>query len=163
MVALAQDTALAAAQPQPDLLGLPETQRVRDLREKRAKAGRPAGARNRRSEEIAAWITEHIGDPLVMLAQLAVLPADELAAAAGCTKAEALAEKRLAAIAVLPFLHRRQPLAIDVANHRVVHLHIGEGPKPADGAADQAGVTLLGTVVEYEENQEVSDAPDPAV
>lgn len=163
MLELAEERARAAAEPQPDLLGLPITQRVQDLRIKRERAGRPPGARNRRSEEVAQWIVDHIGDPLVMLAQVAVIPAEELAAAASCTVLEAMVEKRLAAIAVLPFLHRRQPLAVDVSNHRVVHLHIGEGPPPAAPGAGEAGVTLLGTVVDIEENQGVDDAADPAV
>jgi hypothetical protein len=43
-----------------------------------------------------------------MLAALAMTPVDELKAA-GLTTGEAIAEKRLAALAVLPFIHQKKP------------------------------------------------------
>jgi|SRR6185312_17440671 len=158
MRAVASEKVAALVEPQPDLLGLPRTERRTDAA-KRHSPGRPVGARNKRSEQVARFIVEEIGDPLLVLAQLAVMPAEELAVAANCTTMEALVEKRLAAIAILPFVHRRQPLAVDLTNHSVVHLsiHTGDTASPASG---EGGVTLLGSVVTIEENQEVSDAPD---
>lgn len=124
----------AALDPQPDLLGLPVNASVKAVRDARG-PGRPLGARNRRAEDAARYVIEVIGDPLLMLAQIAVMPADELAAAAGCTTAAALAEKRLAAIAVLPYVHQRQPLAVNVSGKQTVTLIISDS---IAGTIDQA-------------------------
>jgi hypothetical protein len=158
MRAVAAEMVAAVVMPQPDLLGLPENPRVAVLRaERRAMAGRPPGARNKRSEDVARFIVEQIGDPLLMLAQLAVMPAAELAAAVGCTTAEALIEKRLAAIAVLPFVHQRQAVAIDVKTHREVSLTLVLGDVP------QAVGNISGTVLDIELNQEDSDGDASAL
>jgi hypothetical protein len=157
MRAVAAEMVAAVVMPQPDLLGLPENPHVAMLRAKRQAAGRPPGARNKRSEDVARFIVEQIGDPLLMLAQLAVMPAAELAAAVGCTTAEALIEKRLAAIAVLPFVHQRQAVAIDVKTHREVSLTLVLGDVP------QAVGNISGTVLDIELNQEDSDGDASAL
>ncbi len=140
----------AALDPQPDLLGLPVNCAVQALRDARG-PGRPLGARNRRSEDAARYLIEVIGDPLLMLAQIAVMPANELAAAAGFTIAAALAEKRLAAVAVLPYVHQRQPLAVNVSGKQTVTLIISDS---ITGAIDQAA----DRVVDIVSFQDVSDA-----
>lgn len=137
-------------------LGLPETARLVELRQKRGQAGRPPGARNKRSEEVARYVIETLGDPLVHLAAIATMRIDELAAALGCSAFEAAQERRLAAAVVLPFLHRKQPMAIDVTGRSVVYLTIHDGPP----AAPQ---TENGQVVEVVEYQEVSEDAGDAV
>ena len=74
----------------------------------------------------------------------------ELAAFLGCTPFEAAQEKRLASVAVLPYLHKRQAVAIDLTNHKVVHLHIGD--LGAMDASEDDQVTILGDV-EVVQNQ----------
>lgn len=145
----------AALRLQDELLPLPQTERVQTLR-KRRKAGRPPGARNRRSEDVARFVIERIGDPLLVQAMVACMPAEELAAAAGWSVGEAIAEKRLAAGLVLPYLHRRQPLAVDLTDHRVVYLTVSAGA-PARVAEDGAQVL---EVVEY---QQVAEGEGDAV
>ena len=157
-----QDTALAeigeervreAFPVQYDLIGLAETPVARANREKRT-AGRPEGARNKRSEDVARYVIEVLGDPLLHQAAVATMAVEDLATALGCTRIEALVEKRLAAAVVLPFLHRRMPLAISV-DSKVVHLVIGEVGVAAGGGVD-ATVEVVGF-------QEVSDVPDAPV
>ena len=152
-----QAVAQAAIAPQPDLLdtvGLEFTQRVDEVRQRRAKAGRPPGARNKRQEEAARYVVETLGDPLLSVAAIAVMPAAELAAALGCSLIEAVTEKRLAAQVVLPYLHSRKPLAVDVTNRRLVTLVIQDGP---GSTGDDQDLTIVGVV----ENQTFSnEGPD---
>ena len=98
-----------------DLLGLPQTAALVDLQARRG-PGRPAGARNRRTTEFADYLLSRYASPMEVLAQVAVARVDELAAQLGCTKLEALQEKRLAAIALVPYLHQKQPLAVNLPN-----------------------------------------------
>ena len=147
---IAGDKVEQLLEPQPELmLGLPETAKGMALAERR-RAGRPQGARNRRVEDVARWVLDHMGDPLLVQAQVAVMPVAELAAALGCSPMDALAAQRLAAAQVLPYLHQRKPIAVDVSTTKVVHLTIVEG-LPGDAPAED-GVTILGTF-EIVENQ----------
>jgi hypothetical protein len=140
-----------------DLIGAPETERVVDLREKRAakdgsNRGRTPGVRNRRTLEMANFLLRRYASPLEILAQIAVARVDELSASIGCTKLEALQEKRLAAIALVPYLHQKMPVAVDVTNTKVVHLTINEPALLSDvtgvGGVDDDVLTLTTTLVE---------------
>lgn len=133
-----------------DLAGLPPTEAAMTLRERKS-VGRPRGARNRREEDVARAVVEKLGDPLLVQAAIATMPVDELALALGCSRFEAAQERRLAAQVVIPFLHQRQPLAVDVTNRRVVHLVIGQ----VDAAAEES----VAATVEVVDFQEVSDDP----
>ena len=153
MLAAAAVKARSVVDPQPDLLGLPMTQRRRDVLA--GKPGRPPGARNKRREDIARFVLEEIGDPLLHQAALAVMPADELAAAAGCSIMEAVTEKRLAAAVVLPYLHQRQAVAVDFTGHVPVFLTLVDGSGPVN--------TAPLTIVDVVENQQVSEGDGDAV
>jgi hypothetical protein len=157
---VARERAMAAFEPQPEL-GLPQTGTLVALRERRG-PGRPPGARNRRAEDVAREVIERLGDPLVMLAALAMTPADELVAA-GLPLAEALAEKRLAAIAVLPFLHQRKPLAVDLRNQQVVHLTISTGAEPSADSGESGCNGVVLDAAEIVENQRISGEADGPV
>lgn len=93
----------------------------------RRKAGRPPGSKNRRHEESAQALMERLGDPLARQVAIATAPLEELAAALGCSRLEAAVEARLAAHVALPFLRRRMPQAVDITDHRQVHLTILTG------------------------------------
>jgi hypothetical protein len=156
LAAVAADVA-RVVEPQPsfaDALGLPDTRKSVAVELRRA--GRPPGAKNRRAEDVARFIVDEIGDPLLRLAMVAAMPTEELAARLGCTAAEALVEQRLAAIAVLPYVHQRKAISVDVTNRQVVSLTIGD-----------LGVTLAETrsldAVEVVANQELSEAADASV
>lgn len=100
-------------------------------------AGRPPGARNKRTEATIAHLLGRYRDPrAIALERIQMHPAD-LAAALGCSISEAEDKQRLWAVAVMPFLHARiTPEVID--NRQVIHLHLGglgEGAMPASGGA----------------------------
>lgn len=138
---MALELALAARDAEPaeveqlDLLGLePVPNRA---------PGRPPGARNRRTERMVEFLLARYPDPREVLLQMAATPVGELAATLRCTQLEAFQEKRQAAIAVLPYVAARQPVAIDLTTRGLVHLTIEDGQGAAGAEAE-----LFGTIVE---------------
>jgi len=152
---VAQERVDAAVDQQFDLLGLPplDPANSRHASVIQRKAGRPPGARNRRQEDVARWVVEQLGDPLVRQAAIAAMPVEELAARLGCSVYEAFQEQRLAAALVLPYVHQRQAIAVDVRNTKVVHLTIVEG---VSVPVEPDGMTIFGDV-EIVENQQDSE------
>lgn len=150
--------------PQGELLGLPPVPvsrgEVAARVERRAKAGRPPGARNRRAEDIARLIDERFGDARLHQAAIATMDVEELAARLGCSPLEAAQEKRLAFVAVAPFLYQRQPQQVDLRNHAAVSLTINLGHP---GEAGAASATIEATAVDIEQFQYVSGGDDGQV
>lgn len=163
---VAVDAALAAlgdelAEDDGEQLGLfgeAQTAGGRELQAQRRGPGRPLGARNRRTERTVAFLLSRHRDPRQVLLEIAEANVDDLVALLGCTRFEALQEKRLAAIGVLPYVAQRQPLSVDVTDRKVVYLTISDGQV----AADDAGIGFAARVVESVEYQEVSGQQDPA-
>lgn len=125
-------------------LGLPASARL-DAAQARRKAGRPPGSRSRHSASAAAHVLNVLGDPLLHQAAIAVMGVDELMAL-GLTVEKALEEKRLSAALVLPYLHQRQALAVDVSNRQEVNLTIVHGSAPTI----DAGAATIVSVEECE-------------
>lgn len=140
-----------------DLIGAPETWKLKTVRAENAAQlrgpGRPPGARNKRTLEWAEYLLTRYASPLEVLAQMAVARVDELAASLGCTKLEAFQEKRQAAIALVPYVHQKQPLAVNLNNKTFVYLTINEGDE--NGPRDD-DITLTARVVE-----KIGDGPKP--
>ena len=125
-----------------------------------ARTGRPAGRRNLRNQRIAAYLIERHGDPLEELHRMAMLPVDAIREALAITKAEAFAEKRLCLAALLPYIHQRQAITVDVTQRSIVHLSIvDEGADEADGV----DMVLDGLVLDVKQNQQVSEVTDAPV
>src|SRR5262249_31154832 len=91
-------------EPTVDLLGLPETAAKRENLSN-AGRGRPRGARNHSTQYWVDYIRRKYCSPLEVLAQLATSPIDVLAREAGCSRLDALIQKRHAAEALSPYLH----------------------------------------------------------
>jgi hypothetical protein len=135
-----------------DLLGMV-------LPERRVVPGRPPGRRNVRNQRIADYLLARYRDPLEGLVAMAGMGVTELAAALGCSPHEAFIEKRLCAQAALPYLHQRQPIAVDFSNTGIVQLSINTG-----GAGVQStGMMISGVLHEIVENQGDDDADPGAV
>ncbi len=141
---------------QMDLLGLPEptdtVERVALEQLRTGRAGRPKGARNKRTVRSVEWLLSTHRDPRAVLLAIAEASTEELALALGCKPLEALQEKRLAAIGVLPYVAQRMPLAIDLTERKIVFLSIDAGP------ADAGGVGLTARIVNDAKLVEVDDA-----
>lgn len=87
--------------------------------------GRPPGARNKRTEAVARWFIGKYGDPLSALGEIINTPTDVLyeqmvLAQGGEAKGKRVSgrdamELRLSAIKeALPYIHGKQPIAVDV-------------------------------------------------
>ena len=122
--------------------------------------GRPPGARNRRTEEWVEYLMTRYTSPLEGLLRLATMTLEEIMAEAKCKRLEALQERRHAMIAALPYIHQRQPIAVDVTNHKVVNLTIIDGELGQDLGDDPDIVTVQARVVTIEDNQQLSDKDD---
>jgi hypothetical protein len=148
-MALAEQEA-PAVEEQLELLGAPVNEKVLEVRAERTKVGRPPGALNRRTSEMARYLLSRYTSPLEVLAQIATAPVGELSASLGCSKLEALQEKRLAAIALKDHLHSKMPIAVDLTHEKIIHLTIDEG-EPLDPKAGEASnddvLTLTATVI----------------
>ena len=137
--------AIDDAEPQRELvalqaeLGLPETLKLAALREKRG-PGRPAGARNRRTESLATQVERLFGNPVLRAAALAMMPVEDLAISLGVRTIDALQEQRLWLAMVLPYVAARMPIAVDVTNQKVVHLTIVDGE--AESVEDQQVIVV---------------------
>ncbi|KPH59176.1 hypothetical protein ADT71_23835 [Novosphingobium sp. ST904] len=96
------------------------------LRQIRAQQGRgrPRGARNKRSEKIAKWFIAQYGDPLVALGEIMNTPIDviyeQMILAQGgeakgkrVTGRDAMEFRKSAILDVLPYIHGKQPIAVD--------------------------------------------------
>lgn len=107
--------------------------------------GRPAGSRNRRTNELADYILNRFPSPVVALAAIYSRPTKELAKELGCKPVEALKVQKEAAAAVASYVHQKTPVAIQVDAENVVRLVIvepgaGESGQPGD---DAVTVTVL--------------------
>lgn len=114
--------------------------------------GRPPGARNKRTVEFAEYLLNKYTSPAERLLQIASMSIEELVAATGCTRLEALQEQRLSLIPLLPYLHSKMPVSIDITNRKVIYLHIGgelAGPAPVlPEPGKLVGVGLSATLIE---------------
>lgn len=125
-----------------DFLGLPERP---DGQPGNRHTGRPLGSKNRRTLEWIKFLESRYGNPLEILCQIAFARVDDLKAQLGCTALEALQEKRVAAAVAVPFFVKRQPIAVNFEQQKVVYLNIDMNPAngPADGPARNARDVFL--------------------
>lgn len=118
--------------------------------------GRPAGSRNRRSEEMIRFLTDVKGyqPPLQVLAETWSRPVRDLAQQLEVDLADAFKLQQAAAMAALPYWHERKPQAIDVTGADAGLLAVFMGSPDA-----AAGVALmpLGPDMRGQGNQGVID------
>lgn len=118
--------------------------------------GRPKGAANKRTEAWASYLLGRYASPLEVLAQVMSRSVDELRAELACSRLEALEIQLKAAKELAPYLHQKQPMAIDAGEGGLVSLTINAAPAaPASGQAVEGRLTLDARVIE--ENDEKSE------
>lgn len=143
-----------------DLLGLPNGALIPPAPAARG-PGRPPGSRNRRTSQWVDYLLSRYASPLEVLAQMATAPVDRLKVQLGCTALEAFQEKRHCAIALAPFLHQRQPLAVNISERKVIYLTIDASP-PSGRALEDSALTLEAQVIRPESETDIqSDSQDP--
>ena len=109
------------------------------------KPGRPEGARNKRTEEWTSFILANYRSPLIFLAETYSRPAKVLAAEIGCDVDEALKIQVDAAKNLAPYVHQKQPMAVQVDSRGIVRLVIEDpnAPNTGEGLGDGGEAPLL--------------------
>ena len=141
------------------LFGEPQTEAGATRWLTKRRPGRPPGSLNKRSHRTVQFLLSRHRDPREVLLEIAEAHVADLASAMGMTMAEALTEKRLAAIGVLPYLAHRMPIEIDVSQKSVVYLTINEGHAGAPAAEP---FELGGAVEVFGRHHVVELEPEPA-
>jgi len=100
--------------------------------------GRPKGSRNKRTDEWVDYLLRGRRPPLLVLAETYSRPVDQLAKELSITKGEAFKLQLLAAKELAPYVHQKQPLAVQVDARGVVTLVIG-GDLPGGGRVPGGG------------------------
>lgn len=112
-------------------------------------AGRPPGAINKRTQEWVDHILGRYQSPLIFLAETYSRPVEQLAQEIGTDKADAFKLQLEAAKQLAPYLHQKQPLAVQVDSKGVVQIVL-EAP---DGALAPLGSADEGPLLEIKANQ----------
>lgn len=123
---------------------------MRQIRRQRGR-GRPQGARNLRNAKLAKWFVQQFGDPLAVLGEIMVMPTDilyeQMILAQGgenkrkrVTGKDAFDMRMAAAKEVMPYIHGKQPVAIEVTGKADAVLFIPGLNAPASFTREQLTV-----------------------
>ncbi len=124
----------------------------------RRRAGRPPGAKNRRTGAWSEFLLKRGSSPLMVLQDIYSLPVEELARRLNCDRIDALKLQISCAKELAPYIHQKMPVAVEVDENKVVRLVLAEGGD-FDGAAiadDGLQITAIEGDFETVENQQVS-------
>lgn len=126
---------------------------VEVLREaKKGRAGRKPGSRNRRTDDFARYIRQFGQDPAITLMQIQSTSAEELVARSQLidtvkrqmSLADAMALRARCAAELMPYLHGKKPIEIDVGLNGDFNLLIpGINISPADAQKAADGQFVL--------------------
>lgn len=121
---------------------------------RKRRAGRTPGARNRRTEDFARYISQFGQDPAITLMQIQSTPTEELVARSKLldvpkrqmSYADAESLRIRCAEALMPYIHSKKPVAVDATVRGViVQEQFGE-IKPARGGVIDGEVLGIGPV-----------------
>ncbi len=116
-------------------------------------SGRPKGARNRRTQEWVDYLLARHRAPLEALAEVLTQGPEALRAELGCERLEAFDRWLRVAEALLPYLHQKQPMAIQADGGSVLPIVLGV---TAEGARAMGVDPRGSTVIEIVSDQSVS-------
>lgn len=139
----------------------PRTERGQVLAVLRRGPGRPAGARNKRTERTLNWLMSRHGDPRERALAFCDMAIADIAVMLNCTLIQAAVEQRLMIQTILPYVAQKQPLAIDVTSKRAIYLTIDAGGQASAGAP--GGMSIAARIIEDVANQPLSDSERGAV
>lgn len=93
------------------------------------KAGRPKGAKNKSTKEwVEYFMTTVKESPLIALGRLYAQDTVQLARKLQCKREDAMKMQISAAVAVLPYVHQKQPLAIETTSEELPTINIFASP-----------------------------------
>jgi hypothetical protein len=127
--------------------------------------GRPKGARNKATKEIRDYILARHRDPLDALGEIISMPLMELKKLLGCDMIDALKMQMAAATSLAPYLHQKQPQAIQVdeTSQGVLLVQFGRGHHTGETEtnANGLGMTLINQQSENDvKSSTYNDAPE---
>lgn len=107
--------------------------------------GRPEGSTNKSTAEWRDYLLAQYRSPLIVMAEAVCLPAEELAARLGCSVKEAFDRQMALADKLAPYMHQKQPIALDTGGAGLVSLILAAPAmvEVSEGRAD-------GTVIDAE-------------
>jgi len=119
----------------------------------RVGAGRPPGSKNKRTAEWTDYILSRHVSPLVFLAQTYSRPTGDLADELVCKKEDAFRIQIAAAKELAPYVHQKQPVAVEVSASGVVQLVLEASPDIAAAFAGEhqsgdGSVVIEGEIVD---------------
>ncbi len=134
------------------LLPLPLDEDEQATEADRRGPGRPAGSRNKRTEAWTSFLLSNYRSPLEALAQIVAARVEDLAARLDCKRVEAFKLQIMAAKELAPYLHQKQPVALDIQGKPPVSLTIQTGPAEAAPVAQPGddAVVITGQVLNSE-------------
>lgn len=123
---------------------------MRQIRQARGR-GRPLGARNQRNAKMAKWFVQQFGDPVSVLGEIMSMPTDvlyqQMILAQGgefkgkrVTGKDAFDLRMAAAKEIMPYIHGKQPIAIEVTGKADAVLFIPGLNAPASFSREQLTV-----------------------
>lgn len=119
--------------------------------------GRPKGSKNKRTEDWTDFILRHYPSPLEALARIYSMSAQQLADELKCTRLEAIKVQASAAMALLPYMHSKQPIAVEIDSKGVVTLVV-TGAQPGDQVVRPGdNATIIDATVIKDGNADKSD------
>ena len=117
--------------------------------------GRPPGARNKRTQKMVEYITNHYGSPLDRLAQLYSADPAELAKKYKIKIEHALELMKSAAVAALPYVEQKRPISVDIEGKGTFQLIIGDvGQGDLDQANEEGFSVVIDAQAELVEDDE---------
>jgi hypothetical protein len=150
--------ALALNAGEPEQLGLLEEGDQAAVPAIGGRIGRPPGARNRRTAELAELLKRRHGrGPLELLFERMMAPVAELAAQLKADPWDVWREQNRLAEAVLPYVEQKMPIDVDVKQQREVTVHL-VAPAGMEGEIPVA-LTIEHAPENSEENQALGDGP----
>lgn len=146
-----------AGEPADRQLALLEAEPVAAVEVPSRGPGRPKGSRNRRTEETVAWLKGKYGrGPLELLFERIFADPAELASQLGMKRGDVWAEQNRLAIAALPFVEQKMPVAVDMKTSRTIKVVLTDVDEGEEEGSDGGPVRLL----ESTEYQALSGAED---
>ncbi|EKF43319.1 hypothetical protein NA8A_04788 [Nitratireductor indicus C115] len=115
--------------------------------------GRPKGARNKTTRDLAKLIQATGRDPLLAMAEIVATPIDVIARTLGCKKIEAAEYHRKVMSDLAPYVHQKLPTAVQVQGATAGMLVIQMGNTGPGGGGEGLPMRLI----EGEQIQSLSD------
>ena len=116
--------------------------------------GRPAGSRNRRTQDWVDYILAKYPSPLEALASCYARSVDVLMAELKCSRLDAYKIQQAAAANLAPYIHQKQPMAMQIEGKGMVQLIIQGVDDDADLAGlDDESVVIEGTIAQADEGE----------